>query len=105
MLQVTTFTFSYKGSGFPSLVSIRSDADADVTSLSLLGPTLPASYFNPARGGGGALWHIRTRPERGSLRVSTTFILSSPRNVYRLRPHNLYLSTHIVRGIMLPGRF
>ncbi len=47
-----TFTFSNNGSGFPSPVSIQSDVDAAVTSLSLFGPTLPTSYFDPARGGG-----------------------------------------------------
>lgn len=45
------FTLSDNGSGFPSPVSITTTADSAVTSLSLFGPTVPTSYFDPVRGG------------------------------------------------------
>lgn len=43
------FTLSDNRSGFPSPVSINTGADAAITSLSLFGPTVPTSYFDPAR--------------------------------------------------------
>lgn len=47
----TGFTLSDNGSGFPSPVSVSTSADSAVTSLSLFGPTLPTSYFDPVRNG------------------------------------------------------